>query len=618
MEKEKIVSVLRSYLSNTDTDFGLMLTGAWGSGKTYFIKNEIKPIAEALGKKFLYLSVYGVTKREDLERSLFLAAYPLLKSGKLQALGALISVGLKYLKIDLDALLKVQASINQNVVLCVDDVERCEAETIPFILGILNSLVEHNQAKLILVCDEQKILGNDKYRTWKEKIIGTTILYNPTIEQQVDQVLRSERYKKHVSNIDASQIHAIFVQMATLGGSSNLRTLLKAFSTFSVLENALQDESGFNKKIASRLLKTVIALQIEFSVDAKSTNELRGLFHSSAFSAILLNHSDQFTIRKNFVEKYFGNDYSDLLNAQAIFDFIADGFLDKDSLIKYVQDITTPENGNTLERLLRDYRRFDDEALTSTINDVIGDLRNGRISDVDDLCNLSFLLFFLADKKVIKVEPHELRTSFVESFNKNILLSPNSSTENLYSLSSSALSGEHGEVLRLLQQKWSSQEEDRFRLIKEAALAHIDTDTETFCMQLHAIGSPLFTRPIFRTEDWGPVSRKIESIVFESASPIPKIAQITLAFSMRYRSAELKKLFISEKGFLKELAEHLHRKFLSSKQSGNTLDIERLLFPDQAISSQSPLPKDQSSQISQVQEAIKELSIVLLSTYAAM
>lgn len=39
---EAIISVIKDYLKRKDTDYALMINGAWGSGKTVFIKNALK------------------------------------------------------------------------------------------------------------------------------------------------------------------------------------------------------------------------------------------------------------------------------------------------------------------------------------------------------------------------------------------------------------------------------------------------------------------------------------------------------------------------------------------------------------------------------------------------
>ena len=71
-------------------------------------------------------------------------------------------------------------TLKGNRVMILDDVERCK---IPLdeLFGFINSIVEHSNSKIILICDEEKLdeVANKEglateYKDFKEKLVGQT------------------------------------------------------------------------------------------------------------------------------------------------------------------------------------------------------------------------------------------------------------------------------------------------------------------------------------------------------------------------------------------------------------------------------------------------------------
>ena len=46
MNTEELSKHIKNYLENDKTNSAIMLTGAWGSGKSYYVKNELVPYLE--------------------------------------------------------------------------------------------------------------------------------------------------------------------------------------------------------------------------------------------------------------------------------------------------------------------------------------------------------------------------------------------------------------------------------------------------------------------------------------------------------------------------------------------------------------------------------------------
>lgn len=71
MVKNDIVEQIVEYVMEDRFTQAIMLDGAWGAGKTYFVKNILMPILQKkCNKRIIYTSLYGVTDKEQLKQDL--------------------------------------------------------------------------------------------------------------------------------------------------------------------------------------------------------------------------------------------------------------------------------------------------------------------------------------------------------------------------------------------------------------------------------------------------------------------------------------------------------------------------------------------------------------------
>lgn len=64
MNDQQILSVIKHYIQNRTINQALMITGEWGCGKSYFIKNIVKDYLRKSGildnKDYIVFSLYGI------------------------------------------------------------------------------------------------------------------------------------------------------------------------------------------------------------------------------------------------------------------------------------------------------------------------------------------------------------------------------------------------------------------------------------------------------------------------------------------------------------------------------------------------------------------------------
>ncbi|GAG66153.1 unnamed protein product [marine sediment metagenome] len=153
-------------------NFAILLQGKWGCGKTWFIKQFIKEYSNKDSYKFIYLTLYGVSSISEIEDQIFQQLHPILSSKAMAITGKILKGILRAsVKIDLDAVKNSDASINcqipdieipeylkntANCILVFDDLERCRI-SINTLLGYINSFVEHQGLKVIILANEEEL-----------------------------------------------------------------------------------------------------------------------------------------------------------------------------------------------------------------------------------------------------------------------------------------------------------------------------------------------------------------------------------------------------------------------------------------------------------------------------
>lgn len=258
-------------------EYAILLNGAWGSGKTWFVKKYLEK-KEDQKKKISYVSLNGISKTSDIDEAIFKSIHPILGSKGAKLVGQLGKGLLKAtLKVDLDGDLKpdtsVQASlptiklpeyltIDDNFILVFDDLERCELKK-EEVLGYINYFVEQEHIKTLIVSNEEEFIGNDDYSRKKEKLIGATFSYTEdqdlAIQSILDEVIESELKKILNSNLE------VITQTFNQVGYKNLRSFKQTIFDFERFykKEYFEWKGNFENEIFRKTLKAFLILSLE-------------------------------------------------------------------------------------------------------------------------------------------------------------------------------------------------------------------------------------------------------------------------------------------------------------------------------------------------------------------
>jgi len=389
---QQLEEIVKFYLTS-DTNHAIMITGEWGVGKTYYfkniLKNKIKEIStfEDDSKKYkpLLVSLFGLKSIEEIQTEIFLTIYPILKNKTIKLganIGKSLIKGILYLKnlgnysdyVSDFEIEKGEWIKFSDLVICFDDLERIsEHLNIEEFIGYVNSLVENENVKVLIIANENKI-NRQNYFALKEKTIGNSIEFIPDLNKSFDSLVELKfssfnLYKTFLNN-NKNIILKIYTKV-----SNNIRILSFALvyfhRIFSELNRIILSYDALSKKkeeILLTLLKFSITISIEYKegkISFKKKHELYvGDFDWSNFTVGGVQFGNQKkdkkeedkTYREKFMEKYYPE--KSFIFFTSIFDFITGGsILYSEKLIAellklyHIQENTIPIQYEVLNRL---------------------------------------------------------------------------------------------------------------------------------------------------------------------------------------------------------------------------------------------------------------------------
>jgi|TARA_R100000687_G_scaffold17619_1_gene14318 hypothetical protein len=254
---------LNHYLSySTPPKFAVMIAGEWGCGKTWFIKSLLTELrTKNRNLVATYVSVAGMRETSQVDEALFHELYPALDDPKIRLLGKVASGLIRTtMSIDLEKEFgsesstgkamrssKLDTDLHSNIIV-FDDFERCQIDSVE-LLGYVNRFVETLGCKVILICNEDKVVDTSRsletgtpvpqYADVKEKVVGSTLKVRSEIATAVKTFINelpSSKAKDALNNND-HDLKVIFNQ----DGKSNLRALRHSIYDFGRFTKVLDD-----------------------------------------------------------------------------------------------------------------------------------------------------------------------------------------------------------------------------------------------------------------------------------------------------------------------------------------------------------------------------------------
>lgn len=416
-QSQYIVESIKDFIKQEQTSYAVLINGAWGSGKTHFWENNlIKEIEEIPiiqensddTYKHVYISLYGLSNVDEVRKKLLLNLYLYkskeeenkfnpFKNEKVIKVGSIVLSGLKDAKLfgvsansfKLETT-DIQKLINlSDVVFCFDDLER---SSIPIneLLGYINELVEHGNAKVIIIANEEAIDEKEKYKKIKEKVVGRTLLYKPDHTVVVEQIVNSMKNQdcKKMLQENMTLIEKLFHSSNT----NNIRILKQIIFDFEIIYNKVQEnypeisEKVMREKVMREILHFTFATSFEVRSGMEGSNNLESVESDKDFfyRVRLINkgESEFWKYLTSFDKKYFLKE-NNIRFLKFIVTFVCKGIFDKETFNDEMDRITKKsdiEESQCNRFLTNEYWYYSDEDFRQLSQLTFEKLQQGDLS----------------------------------------------------------------------------------------------------------------------------------------------------------------------------------------------------------------------------------------------
>ncbi len=224
LSDEQILTLIIEYVSDERYKQAVLIDGAWGSGKTFFIQEKlIGRVNEYIAsntendRSVFYISLYGKENFSQIIDDIYTASLETYFDNKLgegngEKIGKgitfaskVITTGLKYFNVDANDLPKISdVKKLKNAIVIFDDLERCNIDTNQ-LLGFINNLVEHNDIKVIIVANQSEIGKPKLLSNLPQKY---SVVLNPQLNLNKIQEKKSSQSQddKSSEKIDVEQL----------------------------------------------------------------------------------------------------------------------------------------------------------------------------------------------------------------------------------------------------------------------------------------------------------------------------------------------------------------------------------------------------------------------------
>lgn len=237
----------------------VLITGPWGVGKTYAIKQFSKD------NNCYYVSMFGMESMDELKKSLYYLLnkntsffYKVKKN--LSGFGLNVfdfGITLPQLNEDVNELLKSKIFQSKNITIIIDDLER-KSEFINYseILGFISWISSIDNINVIVIADETKIVTNCNkndtkkcifdvknsrdYYNFKEKVINKTYKIKFNSDDAIKNICSKLHFKNSIVILEKSYKTLKIKNLRTLEKSINfLNYILQEFKYIELIESDL-------------------------------------------------------------------------------------------------------------------------------------------------------------------------------------------------------------------------------------------------------------------------------------------------------------------------------------------------------------------------------------------
>lgn len=413
---EILDAAIKNYIHKSYVDYALLVTGQWGSGKTYYWKEITSKHLKERNLKPIYVSLNGIKNIEEVKNKIYVQGL-MACSGKIHNFinspnshfmrrkfqNTLGHIGSNLTRATVD-ILKTTTGINlsetfnlnimedfieyDKIVICFDDLERVAMDG-KELFGGLNEFIEHRQAKVIILTNEEKMSENtflNEYASIKEKFIGKTILFIPDIKQTIESLL-SEVIEESRSAAFLKENQSKMINVIEKSQLLNFRIIKHFIDEYHMIYNFIQEkniDADEKVKLCKNTMEFMLAVLLENAI-RKVPKECEIFFSEEYRAKKLLDrinkdkeaekiHKMAYEFYENFIKKY---GFMEIMSPEIV-RYVRTSFFDKKTFeMKYIR-LKEKSQNYINEFLNQHYSMFEDDEFEEMLNCILAEAKEGN------------------------------------------------------------------------------------------------------------------------------------------------------------------------------------------------------------------------------------------------
>lgn len=395
-----LANYLQYYLSLVAPGYAVLVTGPWGVGKTYQVKQVIPE------PQRYYVSLYGLDSVNGIHDAVLASCLPSMKLGghlsTFSEVGKAMGDGFAlagFANSVWNVYLRQRLKPDRTIVF--DDLERSSlwAGQKSELLGAVNHYAEHLGFRVVVICHDERIA--DEIAELKEKTFGHTVQAAPQTEAAVEAFLgdiKGEIEREFVT-INRPLIEEIWAQ----SGQSSLRILKHVISDIARLRGVLIAKHLENQAAINHILRFFCALDIEVRAGNLGRELLSKRMEKDIAERMQRNGVDAKRPLSTIFSRYPSSDLTGtILSDEIIESMLIEGRFDADSISLWLDQTSYFIQAAEAEpwRIVMHFDELDDATVSTGIARMQSQFDERTVTNVGEFLHIAALRIMMAEQNV--------------------------------------------------------------------------------------------------------------------------------------------------------------------------------------------------------------------------
>ncbi|WP_429018943.1 P-loop NTPase fold protein [Aeromonas allosaccharophila] len=329
-----LANYLQYYSSLKHPGYAVLITGPWGVGKTYQVK-QIIPQTDCY-----FVSLYGIDSVNGIHDAVLASCLPNINASEyISTLGDVgKAMGDKFALAGFaNSVFNVflRQRLKTDKIIIFDDLERSSLwpDDKKELLGAINHYVEHLGFRVLVICHDEKI--EEQLTELKEKTFGHTIKVEPQIDSAISSFLDDIQDDKSRGFVSSKRnlIEEIWRQSE----KSSLRILRHVINDISRLHTTLSKKHLKNNDAIEHVIKFFCALDIEVRAGTLNRGSIASRWEKYLNRVVDINEKNDDQPLVDIIKKYSSSDITGtILSDEIITSTLIDGIFDADAICEWL------------------------------------------------------------------------------------------------------------------------------------------------------------------------------------------------------------------------------------------------------------------------------------------